>query len=200
MVDQKKFILSHAQLCYGSDASARDAFIEEAISSLGPRFIHRFGGDTVLGINDVHEIHRRAALLPGEGLQVFVIEQADIMTSEAYQAFLKILEEPPEGSLFFLSADSPKLPDTILSRVRTFSFWGTSGALPARAQDPDNPSLFFDAEIAKLKKSLEDDIIKNGVVSREPLRRLTKCVELATLIHGSRISPRYLVESYNITS
>jgi DNA polymerase-3 subunit delta' len=76
----------------------------------------------------------RGAWLPaayrtvGEGrVKVLRIVDADRMNETAANAFLKALEEPPEGTVWILDlADPDELPDTILSRCRTVRFagWG----------------------------------------------------------------------------
>ena len=77
------------------------------------------------GIDGVRNIIDQLEYLPrdGEKKKVFIIDEAHALSSDAAQAFLKSLEEPPEHVLFILATTNPnKLPETILSRCQKFSF------------------------------------------------------------------------------
>jgi len=59
----------------------------------------------------------------GEGRQVFLVEQAERMTTEAANSFLKTLEEPATGVVFILVTDDPAgIPPTVLSRCLCYRF------------------------------------------------------------------------------
>ena len=55
--------------------------------------------------------------------KVFIIDECHSLSSQAWQAMLKTLEEPPEKSIFIFCTTNPeKIPATILSRVQRFNF------------------------------------------------------------------------------
>ena len=55
--------------------------------------------------------------------KVYVIDECHSLSNQAWQAFLKLLEEPPSKSVYILSTTNPeKIPNTILSRVQRFNF------------------------------------------------------------------------------
>jgi len=55
--------------------------------------------------------------------KVYIIDEAHMLTTEAWNAFLKTLEEPPPHVLFILATTEPhKVPDTVRSRVQRFDF------------------------------------------------------------------------------
>lgn len=55
--------------------------------------------------------------------KVFIIDEVHMLSIGAFNALLKILEEPPKGTIFILcTTDSQKIPATILSRVQRFDF------------------------------------------------------------------------------
>ena len=55
--------------------------------------------------------------------KVFIIDECHSLSSQAWQAMLKTLEEPPEKSIFIFCTTNPeKIPGTILSRVQRFNF------------------------------------------------------------------------------
>jgi len=67
-----------------------------------------------------HPAYRTA---PEAGRKVFVIKEADRLTPEAADTILKVLEEPPVDSIFFLlSARADELPSTIVSRCHFIAF------------------------------------------------------------------------------
>jgi DNA polymerase-3 subunit gamma/tau len=56
-------------------------------------------------------------------IKVFIIDEAHMLTREAFNAFLKTLEEPPDNVVFILATtDREALPLTVLSRCQQFSF------------------------------------------------------------------------------
>ena len=75
-------------------------------------------------VDDVRDILREAKLksLDSE-YKVFIIDECHALSDKAWQAFLKILEEPPAKTIFiFCTTDPQKIPKTILSRVQRFQF------------------------------------------------------------------------------
>ena len=73
-----------------------------------------------ISIEHIHDLQRDAALKPFEGkARVFIIDGAELMTSEAANALLKTLEEPSEEVFIVLVASSADaLPETIVSRCQ----------------------------------------------------------------------------------
>lgn len=77
------------------------------------------------GVEDIRRISDLLAYPPinDEKYKVFIIDEAHALTSTAAQAFLKILEEPPEYVVYILATTDPnKLPETILSRCQKYNF------------------------------------------------------------------------------
>ena len=55
--------------------------------------------------------------------KVFIIDEAHMITTQGFNAFLKTLEEPPAKSIFIMcTTNAEKLPNTILSRVQRYNF------------------------------------------------------------------------------
>ena len=77
-----------------------------------------------IGIDQVREAQRSAVLKPYEGRsRIFIFQEASSLTSEASNALLKLLEEPPDSVLLILLADSREsIPDTIVSRCQQIDF------------------------------------------------------------------------------
>ncbi len=76
------------------------------------------------GINEMRELRENVRYRPSrDRFKVFIIDEAHQITSEAFNALLKTLEEPPEWAVFVLcTTESHKIPTTIASRCQQFSF------------------------------------------------------------------------------
>src|SRR5947209_6128068 len=76
------------------------------------------------GINEMRELRENVRFRPARGrYKVFIVDEAHQITSEAFNALLKTLEEPPEWVVFILcTTESHKIPVTIASRCQQFSF------------------------------------------------------------------------------
>ncbi len=76
------------------------------------------------GIDEIRELRETVRYLPArDRYRVFIIDEAHMLTTEAFNALLKTLEEPPPRSLFILATTEPhKLPTTIQSRCQHFAF------------------------------------------------------------------------------
>ena len=75
-------------------------------------------------IDDMRELRERVGYLPASlRRKVYIIDEAHMLTPDAWNAFLKTLEEPPPHVLFVLATTEPhKVPETIRSRVQRFDF------------------------------------------------------------------------------
>ena len=76
------------------------------------------------GIDEIRELRENVRYTPVSGrYKVYIIDEAHMITHDAFNAFLKTLEEPPEYVIFILATTEPrKIPATILSRCQRFDF------------------------------------------------------------------------------
>jgi DNA polymerase-3 subunit gamma/tau len=76
------------------------------------------------GIDEIRELRESVRYLPArDRYKIFIIDEAHMLTTEAFNALLKTLEEPPPRSLFILATtEGHKLPPTIQSRCQHFAF------------------------------------------------------------------------------
>ncbi len=76
------------------------------------------------GINEMRELRESIKYRPArDRYKVFIIDEAHQITSEAFNALLKTLEEPPEWVVFVLcTTEAHKIPTTIASRCQQFAF------------------------------------------------------------------------------
>lgn len=96
------------------------------------------------GIDEIRDLREKIKLSPlSFRFKVYIIDEAHMLTTEAFNALLKTLEEPPAHAIFILcTTDSAKLPKTIISRLSRFFF--------KRATDADIAKAL--AKIAKEEK------------------------------------------------
>ena len=76
------------------------------------------------GIDDIREIRDRVVLQPAEGrYKVYILDEAHQLTDAAWNALLKLIEEPPPHLVFvFCTTDLSKVLATVRSRCQTFIF------------------------------------------------------------------------------
>ncbi len=76
------------------------------------------------GVDDIRKLRENAKYPPSVGkFKMYIIDEVHMLTTSAFNALLKTLEEPPPHLLFvFATTESHKLPDTIISRCQRFEF------------------------------------------------------------------------------
>jgi DNA polymerase-3 subunit gamma/tau len=77
------------------------------------------------GIDEIRDLREKVKLSAARGkFKVYIIDEVHMLTTEAFNALLKTLEEPPERVIFILATtEVHKIPLTILSRVQRFEFY-----------------------------------------------------------------------------
>jgi DNA polymerase III subunit delta' len=123
---------SHALLLTGSDGLGKTAIAKTlAAAVLGlstdrlstyPHYLFISPDGTSISIDAIRQL-QRTLLLKTAGEQpirrVIIVEQAHALTTEAQNAYLKLLEEPPADTLMILTANTPRaLLPTIMSRLQ----------------------------------------------------------------------------------
>lgn len=76
------------------------------------------------GIDEVRELREKVQLAPVEGRnKVYIIDEVHMLTTEAFNALLKTLEDPPDHVVFiFATTEAHKIPLTVLSRCQQLEF------------------------------------------------------------------------------
>jgi DNA polymerase-3 subunit gamma/tau len=76
------------------------------------------------GIDEIRDLREKVNLAPALGRRkVYIIDEAHMLTTEAFNALLKTLEEPPEHVVFVLcTTDANRIPLTVLGRCQQFVF------------------------------------------------------------------------------
>lgn len=93
-----------------SDGSSMDVFEIDAASNRG--------------IDEIRDLRESVKFAPTAGhYKIYIIDEVHMLTTEAFNALLKTLEEPPERVLFILATTEPhKVPATIQSRCQRYDF------------------------------------------------------------------------------
>jgi DNA polymerase III subunit gamma/tau len=75
-------------------------------------------------VDDIRELRENVALAPmGGGKRVYILDEAHMLSTSAWNAFLKTLEEPPQHVVFVLATtEAHKVPATIVDRCHRFDF------------------------------------------------------------------------------
>ena len=76
------------------------------------------------GVDEIRDLREKVGLVPAFGkYKVYIIDEVHMLTTAAFNALLKTLEEPPKHIIFILATTEPhKIPATILSRCQRFDF------------------------------------------------------------------------------
>ncbi|MBC7075181.1 MAG: DNA polymerase III subunit gamma/tau [Syntrophomonadaceae bacterium] len=76
------------------------------------------------GIDEIRDLREKVRILPAQGkVKVYIIDEVHMLTTEAFNALLKTLEEPPGSVVFILATTEPqKIPKTICSRCQIYNF------------------------------------------------------------------------------
>ncbi len=85
------------------------------------------------GVEAIRELRETVGFMPSSGKhKVYIIDEVHMLTTSAFNALLKTLEEPPPHVVFIMATTEPqKIPDTILSRCQRYDFRKISTKLVA---------------------------------------------------------------------
>lgn len=180
-----------------------------------------------IGIEEIKNLQKKLFLKPiKSSTKAIVIQDAQLLTTEAQNALLKSLEEPPEHTIIILSSDSkePLLP-TILSRCQIIEIQEKPTALTEKEKEEfqsflKNISNMPAGELLKKAEALAKDkqkavfwIEKLILVAREellqtsssktPAARLNNTIRLIkylqkahSLLKTTNVNPRFLLEHF----
>jgi DNA polymerase-3 subunit gamma/tau len=104
-------------------------------------------------VDDIRELRERVGFAPAAGRwKVYILDEAHMLTKEAWNAFLKTLEEPPPNTVFVLATTEPqKVMPTIIDRCQRFDF--------------QRPSIEQIAEVVRRVAAAESIEIEDGAVA-----------------------------------
>lgn len=118
--------IAHAYLFSGSRGTGKTSIARIFAKTLGVNSedIYEIDAASNRGIDEVRAIRDAVHTFPYSSKhKVYIVDEAHMLTKEAWNAFLKTLEEPPEHVIFIMATtEAHKLPDTVVSRCEVFSF------------------------------------------------------------------------------
>lgn len=146
------------------------------------------------GIDEIRALRESVKFMPVEGRRkVFIIDEAHMLTNEAWNALLKTIEEPPDHVMFiFATTEIEKLPVTIVSRCQRYTFRRiTSDDIAQRLQYVADKEGF----------ALEDNAVRLIAVHadgglRDALSLLDQCVGMTS----GEITPSVVEELIGLVS
>lgn len=122
----KNKTFSHAYLFSGTRGIGKTSVARIFAREIGtqPHDLYEIDAASNRGVDDIRELREGVRSLPYDSpKKVYIIDEAHMLTREAFNALLKTLEEPPEHVVFILATTEPeKILDTILSRCSVFHF------------------------------------------------------------------------------
>ena len=144
------------------------------------------------GIDEIRNLKDSAQVAAtGGGYKIFIVDECHMLTREANNALLKLLEEPPSHVIFVLATTEPhKVPDTVLSRVQRFDFKKISGEAIAKKL----------REIAKQEKLLIDDdaLVTIASSASGSLRDAESSLNKLIAYSGAKITDEQVAEALGI--
>lgn len=101
-----------------------DCFICKSITDGSLNDVIEIDAASNNGVEEIRNIRDKAKYAPTESkYKVYIIDEVHMLSTGAFNALLKTLEEPPEHVIFILATTEPqKIPATIISRVQRFDF------------------------------------------------------------------------------
>ncbi len=122
----KKGSISHAYLFAGSRGTGKTSVARIFAKSLGVEAedLYEMDAASNRGIDEVRAIRESVHTLPYRSkYKVYIIDEAHMLTKEAFNALLKTLEEPPAHVIFILATtELAKVIETVISRCQVFIF------------------------------------------------------------------------------
>ena len=150
--------------CANCRAAMNDSFID----------IVEMDAASNTGVDDIRRVIDEVQYAPVKGrYKVYIIDEVHMLSTSAFNAFLKTLEEPPAYAIFILATTEPhKLPITILSRCQRYDFRRISNEAIAH-----NLSEIVNAEGLESEEKALQYIARLGDGSmRDSISLLDKCI------------------------
>ncbi|MCL4354760.1 DNA polymerase III subunit gamma/tau [Patescibacteria group bacterium] len=147
------------------------------------------------GIDEIRDLREKIKLSPAySNKKIYIIDEVHMLTTEAFNALLKTLEEPPSHALFILCTTEPhKVPETISSRCFCISFKlaTTEELVRSFARITASEKVKIDKDALETIAYLADGSFRDG----------TKILdEMVAVAKGEKITKELIEKNYQITN
>ncbi|WP_010320889.1 DNA polymerase III subunit gamma/tau [Mesomycoplasma ovipneumoniae] len=146
------------------------------------------------GVKEIREIVENSINLPQVSpYKIYILDEVHMLSTSAFNAFLKTLEEPPSHIIFILATtEVHKIPLTILSRVQRYNFLGLN-----KEQISQRLSQILEYEGVKY----EEDALKSVcLLSHNSLRDAISILEQAVIFGNNFLSKTSVEELFGLVS
>lgn len=170
---------AHAYLFAGGRGTGKTSLARIFARALGvdDADVYEMDAASHRGVDDVRELRQAVHTLPlSSKYKVYILDEAHMLTKEAFNALLKVLEEPPRHVLFILATtELDRIPETIRSRCQVFSF-----NIPSQATLADVVTDIAAREGITLDDGVADIVARAGDGSfRDTLGALQRVIQHA---------------------
>jgi DNA polymerase-3 subunit gamma/tau len=175
------------------ETSLEDPIVAKIISGKNNMDVCETDAATKGGIDNIREMRDRAYLSPMEmRKKVYIIDECHQLTPEAWNALLKIIEEPPPHAIFiFCTTDSKKVIETIKTRCQCFDF---------RPIPYDEILKYLRDIVISEKIDIEEEALRMIVrAARGSLRSALSRIEKISAF-GENISSKIVAHTLGVTS
>lgn len=118
--------IAHAYLFSGGRGTGKTSVARILAREIGvsDKDLYEMDAASNRGIDEIRELREGVYAMPFESpYKLYIIDEAHMLTKDAWNAFLKTLEEPPAHAIFVLATtERDKIPETIQSRCEIYSF------------------------------------------------------------------------------
>lgn len=147
------------------------------------------------GIDEIRELKEKIRLAPVSAKKkVYIIDEVHMLTTEAFNALLKTLEEPPDHAMFILCTTEPhKIPSTILSRCFHIAFQPATEEELVRAfkRIATGEKIEVSDDALQYIAQLADRGFRDGVKILE---------EVSLMANGKPITKEFVEEKYKVSN
>lgn len=140
------------------------------------------------GVDSIRELREKAYYLPAQGIyKVYIIDEVHMLSQSAFNALLKILEEPPPHLKFIFATTEPhKIPATIISRCQRFDF----KKIPLKTLEEHLSKISAEEKIDVEK----DALLKIAKVARGSFRDALSVLDQAISFAQNQITLKHIHE------
>ena len=118
--------IAHAYLFSGGRGTGKTSVARILAREIGvrPNDVYEIDAASNTGVDDIRELREGAYVLPLQSpYKVYIVDEAHMLSRNAWNAFLKTLEEPPAHVIFILATtERDKVPETVQSRCEVYTF------------------------------------------------------------------------------